>query len=82
MKQQAHGFFSSLRKVLDDAAIPYTFHRGKVNNLDASRIRKMYGSKVDEWIATRNRLIPREMLSIFTNGFMMQTGLDRIIAFA
>lgn len=72
-------FYQALWKALDDAAIPYTFHWGKVNNLDAASVRKMYGGKVDEWIAARNILIPKEMLPVFTNEFMIQTGLDKVL---
>lgn len=71
-------FYNALWKALDDAAIPYTFHWGKVNNLNASRVRKMYGGKVDEWIVARTKLIPKEMLPVFTNEFMVQTGLDKV----
>jgi hypothetical protein len=72
-------FYNAIWKALEDAGIPYTFHWGKVNNLDATRVRKMYGSKVDEWITARNKLIPRDMLPVFTNEFMVQTGLDKVV---
>lgn len=73
-------FYNDLWQALDDAGVPYTFHWGKVNNLDASRLRKMYGTRVDEWIAARNKLMPEEMLAVFTNDFMIQTGLDKTTA--
>ena len=79
--QSTWRFFNALWKELDDAAIPYTFHWGKINNLDASRVRKMYGSKLDEWLAARNKLVPKEMLPIFTNEFMVQTGLVNGLGF-
>lgn len=70
-------FYNALWQALDDAGIPYTFHWGKVNNLNAEKIRKMYGSKVDEWTAARNKLLPVEMLPVFTNEFMVQTDLHK-----
>lgn len=71
-------FYNALWKELDLAGIPYTFHWGKVNNLNAQRVRTMYGHKVDEWIRARLDLIPKEMLPVLTNEFMVANGLDRL----
>jgi hypothetical protein len=68
-------FYNELWKALDDAAIPYSFHWGKVNNLDAAKVRKIYGSNVDKWILARNRLLTAEMRAVFTNEFMEKVGL-------
>lgn len=70
-------FYNALWNQLDEAGIPYTFHWGKINNLDAVRMTKMYGSKLDEWIAARNRLMPKDAMRLFTNDFMKSTGLDK-----
>lgn len=72
-------FYNALWKALDDAAIPYSFHWGKVNNLDAAKVKKIYGGNVDKWIIARNRLLPKEMRPIFTNEFMEQMGLDKVV---
>src|SRR5688572_22943065 len=45
-------------RLYDDAGIPYSFHWGKLNNLDSGRVRKIYGARVDEWIAARRTLLP------------------------
>lgn len=74
-----HRFYAAMWKALDDAGIPYTFHWGKVNNLDAARVQRIYGGAVAEWIAARNHLVPREMLPVFTNEFMIGTGLDKVL---
>ena len=73
-------FYEALWEELDASGIPYTFHWGKVNNLNAANLRRMYGTKVDEWIEARNQIVPREMLPIFNNEFMKETGLDTIFA--
>jgi hypothetical protein len=70
-------FYTSLWNELDNANVPYTFHWGKINNLDASRINKMYGNSVTEWIEARNKVLPGEMLSVFTNETMSNWGLDK-----
>ena len=80
--QSTWNFYNALWNALDAEGILYTFHWGKVNNLNAQRIRNMYGQKVDEWILARCRLIPKEMLPVFTNSFMAETGLDTIVSIA
>jgi len=80
--QSTWNFYQALWAALEAEGIPYTFHWGKVNNLNAQRIRKMYGPKIDEWILARCRLIPKEMLPVFTNSFMEETGLDAIVSIA
>ena len=40
----------------------------------------MYGPKVDAWLEARNEILPREMLPIFNNEFVKETGLDTIFA--
>jgi hypothetical protein len=71
-------FYHALWSEMEASGIPYTFHWGKVNNLDAALVRTMYGAKVDEWIEARNKLLPRDMLPVFTNSFMKETGLDEV----
>ena len=73
-------FYHAIWKALDDASIPYTFHWGKINNLDALKVKKMYGTKVDEWITARSTLIPNEMIPVFTNEFMMEAGLSKTLS--
>jgi hypothetical protein len=80
--QSTWNFYNAIWSELDTAGIPYTFHWGKVNNLNAERLRRMYGPKVDDWIAARNHLLSREMLDVFTNTFMKETGLDTVLSFA
>ena len=71
-------FYTAIWKAVEEAGIPFTFHWGKVNNLNATKLRNMYGDKIDEWIDARNKLLSPEMLQTFTNEFMMGLGLDRI----
>ena len=73
-------FYERLWNALEQQGIPYTFHWGKVNNLDPAMLKRMYGSRIDEWIAARNQLLPAEMLKIFTNQFMTDLKLDTVIA--
>jgi FAD/FMN-containing dehydrogenase len=76
--QSTWDFYEALWSELEASDIPYTFHWGKVNNLDANLTRKMYGEKVDEWVKARNLLLPQNMPPVFTNAFMKKTGLDEV----
>ena len=71
-------FYTAIWKAVEEAGIPFTFHWGKVNNLNATKLRNMYGDKIDEWIDARNKLLSPEMLQTFTNEFMIGLDLDRI----
>lgn len=74
--QSTWDFYNGLWQELVKEKIAHTFHWGKVNNLDAEKIRSMYGNKVNEWLLARHQLLPQKMLSVFTNEFMIKTGLD------
>ncbi len=68
--------------MLDAAGIPYTFHWGKVLELNQHSIRKMYGqSTINEWLAARKTLMqdPASMRA-FTNDLMVDWGLDGVAA--
>jgi len=80
--QSTWNFYQAIWSELELARIPYTFHWGKVNNLHPERLRRMYGQKLDDWIAARSRLLSSEMLAVFTNSFMKETGLDAVLPVA
>jgi hypothetical protein len=59
--------------------IAYTLHWGKINfNLTEPRLRKMYGdTAVNQWLASRHRLLDAPTRRVFTNAFMERCGLDK-----
>ena len=60
-----------------DGNIPFTLHWGKINDwLNPDRVRDMYGSKVDQWIASRHQLLDSATRKIFSNEFLKKVGLD------
>lgn len=73
----SRAFYQSIWDRLEELAIPYTLHWGKINtNLSPARVRKMYGANVDKWIAIRHQLLDEPVRKVFTNKFMQQCGLD------
>jgi hypothetical protein len=71
-------FYKKVWEALETKGIPYTLHWGKINfNLDAARVRKMYGdAKINRWIDCRHQLLDESVRKVFTNAFMEKCGLD------
>ncbi len=62
---------------LDRLGMPYTFHWGKQNKLDATRVRARYGERVDRWLAARRRLLGPPERQVFSNVFLTRLDLHR-----
>ena len=74
-----NNFYMALWNSLDALNIPFTFHWGKILDLNPARIRKMYGNNIDKWISARNQLMDSEAsMRAFTNDLLTQWGLDTI----
>ncbi|MDT7827784.1 FAD-binding protein [Pricia sp. S334] len=75
----ARKFFAAAWEKLEQEQIPYALHWGKINfNLDAARIRRMYGTAaVEAWIDARNTLLEPSVLPVFDSLFLQQCGLDK-----
>lgn len=72
-------FYQAVWKRLDDEKIPYTFHWGKMSDINPEKINKMYGKDATAWIAARNKLLKPDALKIFTNPQITQWGLDKVV---
>jgi len=72
-------FYSAVWQRLEEENIPFTFHWGKMNELDVDRIKKMYGKDADTWIAARNKLLDPAAMKIFTNPLLKEWGLDTVV---
>jgi hypothetical protein len=59
--------------VLEQKGIPYTFHWGKMNDLDAVRVRARWGTaRVQQWVAARQRILPTDAARrVFANAFTL-----------
>ena len=69
--------FRAVWKEWETAGIPYTFHWGKLNDLDAAKVRRMYGSGVDRWRDARKALLATpELRRVFANEFTDRTALS------
>lgn len=77
--QTTQDFYHEVWRRLDEEKIPYTFHWGKMNELDPVRIKRMYGKDAVKWIAARNKLLDADTLKVFTNPILQQWGLDKVL---
>lgn len=72
-------FYTAVWKRLDAEQIPYTFHWGKMNEMNFKKIKGMYGNDVDTWIAARNKLLDKDSMKVFTNPILTKWGLDKVL---
>lgn len=72
-------FYTAVWNRLDEENIPYTFHWGKINELNPERISRMYGEDANTWIAARNKLLDDQCRKVFSNELLQQWGLDKTI---
>jgi len=68
--KRSTGFFRRVWTTFAEAHIPYTVHWGKINNLDAAQVRRMYESAVDQWLASRRTLLDEASRRVFANSFL------------
>ena len=73
---QSIAFYKALWNEMEKQNIPYTFHWGKMCELNPARLKKMYGDNIDKWKAARNKLLDAECLDVFTNPLLEEWGLS------
>jgi FAD/FMN-containing dehydrogenase len=71
-----YSFYTAVWKKFEAEKIPFTFHWGKINELDPDRISHMYGDDAKTWIASRNKLLDADSRKVFTNSTLSKWGLD------
>lgn len=72
-------YYAALWQALLDRNIPHAFHWGKMQNLDAATVQRLYGAKRDRWVAARNKLLTADLIKVFNNETLMEWGLDEVI---
>jgi FAD/FMN-containing dehydrogenase len=70
--------FRSVVVELERIGIPFTYHWGKLNEIDAARLRRMYpAATVDRWKAARRTMLPTaELRRTFANAFTDRADLS------
>ena len=70
-------FYEVVWNELEARNIPYTFHWGKINDLNATKLKKMYPGDFDEWVKARNKILPPASLKTFNSPTLRDWGLDK-----
>ncbi|MGH7511934.1 MAG: FAD-binding protein [Gemmatimonadales bacterium] len=74
---RTRSFFARIWQAMHDSGIPYGLHWGKIVGLSAAETRRLYGARVDRWVAARERLLPdRAVREVFRNEFLDELGLS------
>ncbi len=68
-------FYDAVWAEMDKLGIPYTFHWGKMNTLTAAKIKTMYGSSLDSFLAQRAKYVDAATLRILNNDTLNQWGI-------
>jgi len=71
-----YDFYTAVWAKFEEAGIPFTFHWGKINELDINRITNMYGDDAKTWVSSRNKLLEPATRKVFTNATLTKWGLD------
>ncbi|HXB06556.1 MAG TPA: hypothetical protein VNW04_05565, partial [Puia sp.] len=72
-----YDFYTAAWKQFEAAKIPFTFHWGKINELNIDRLTNMYGANIQTWVAARNKLLDAGSRQVFTNATLTAWGLDK-----
>jgi hypothetical protein len=72
---RTNNFYTAVWDALEKSGIPFTFHWGKVNELNRTRLRNMYGADLDKWLTARNTLLDAKAQAVFNNPLMKKWGL-------
>lgn len=76
---ETYQFYDDFWALLEQHNIPFTFHWGKVNGYNATRINNMYGEAAQEWMVARNKLLDADSIKVFTNPIMQKWGIDKVM---
>jgi FAD/FMN-containing dehydrogenase len=72
-------FYDLVWSELEKANIPFTFHWGKIGNLDPVKMKNMYQENMNKWIVARNKLLPLDSINVFNNETLKDWGLDTVL---
>jgi FAD binding domain len=73
---RTEAFYTRVWGRLERQGLPYTFHWGKQHNLDARRVRRVYGQRVAQWLTARRRLLGAAQRRLFSNDLLERLALD------
>lgn len=76
LSKESLAFYDLFCEALEKEKIDFTYHWGKINPLNAERIKKMYGDNYIRFLFARTKLLQEPMLQVFNNGIFRDWGLE------
>ena len=76
---QTYDFYNAVWSEMEKEGIPFSFHWGKINQLDINRITNMYGANAQAWMKAGTKLLDADCQKVFTNATLKQWGLDQAV---
>lgn len=68
--------YQEIWKRLDAAGIEFTFHWGQVLPYEPPRYRKVYGARLDRWLAAKATVLSPAGRRLFSNDLVRGVGLE------
>lgn len=68
-------YLKLMHQALDNSNIPYAFHWGKVTNMNAAMVDRMYGPAKTKWVNQRHKLLSPRARKVFSNNYLRKLGL-------
>lgn len=68
--------YDEIWRRLDAAGIDYTFHWGQVLPYEPQRYRRLYGARLDRWLAAKARVLSAAGRRLFSNDLVRGVGLE------
>lgn len=72
-------FVQKIPKLLRDNGIPFTFHWGKDNPMDAALVKEMYGVDYTDFILQRSKLMTSAESAVFSGSYTDGLGLSDFV---
>jgi hypothetical protein len=70
-------FYTQVWERLARQGMPHTFHWGKQHPLNAASVRRLYGQRVEDWLAARRQLLGTAEQRLFSNVPLERLGLEQ-----
>jgi len=77
LNQRTDEYYANIWSDLRAQGIPFRFHLGKLNDLDATKFSSMYGESLTKWNAARNKVLNNpDVRNLYQNSTLKSWGLS------
>ncbi|HTN46771.1 MAG TPA: FAD-binding protein [Flavipsychrobacter sp.] len=76
LSKESLKFYDLFCDAMEKSGIAFTYHWGKMNLLNADRVKRMYGDYYLRFLFARNKLLQEPMLQVFNNSIFKDWGFE------